>query len=337
MISVIIPAYNRLEPLRATLASARAALPPTGEIILVDDGSSPPLNEQLPGTELIRVRLHRQANQGSMQARLSGLRLASQPYVLFLDSDDLIHPDKMIRQIDAMTSTGAEISTSDYALLSTPGDSPIYEPGDPLEHYENSAELFLRVQPAPHNPIYLRSYLQKALAKPRIPPQRCYDPVGDVWLYYNLVPYPARQIHVSRPFTATGIHAEERFSRHWEHLGLASLFLMEDALLACPLEDSQTRHWIGTAAFRSWRALPRDFHADFSSRTLDVWRRSGAPTSPHLGGTRFHQLARWVGPVWSARILKFLTGHTYASCRTLGDVQLDLWKESLRQRPAPFL
>jgi len=52
VLSVVIPAYGRVEPLKYTLrsaaASARAAACPV-DIIVVDDGSEPSIEEQLAG------------------------------------------------------------------------------------------------------------------------------------------------------------------------------------------------------------------------------------------------------------------------------------------------
>lgn len=335
MISIIIPAFNRLGPLRATLASARAALPPGGELLLVDDGSNPPLDTQFSPSELANILVLRQSNQGSILARMNGLAHATQPYVLFLDSDDLIHPNKITDQIAAMESSGADVSTSDYATVVWSGDRPVYTPAHALESYNDAPDLFLRVQPAPHNPIYRRSYLQEALASPRIAPHRAYDPVGDVWLYYNLLPYPARLIHCPRPFTASGMHEEDRYSRHWEHLGLAALFLMEDALLASPPDDTRTHMWIGLAAFRSWRALPRDFNPVYSARTLDIWKQAGSPCNNTLGGKAFRLVSHFCGVETTARLFKSIMGHSYDSCRSLNDTQLNAWEKMLHDHPRP--
>jgi len=53
-VSVIIPAYERVEPLKYTLRSAAASIANSGyagEIIVVDDGSEPSVEEQLAGGE----------------------------------------------------------------------------------------------------------------------------------------------------------------------------------------------------------------------------------------------------------------------------------------------
>jgi glycosyltransferase involved in cell wall biosynthesis len=84
-ISVVIPAYGRVEPLKYTLRSAAASIAKSGyvgEIIVVDDGSEPSIEEQLGGFDAHHpVRFVRQANQGSIVARMTGLREAKGKYV----------------------------------------------------------------------------------------------------------------------------------------------------------------------------------------------------------------------------------------------------------------
>lgn len=325
-LSIVIPAYNRVGPLRLTLrCAARAAQAIAAEIILVDDGSDPPLAEVLSRTLDSPIVLLRQPNQGSMAARDAGLRAARGEYVLFLDSDDLVHPDKYSRQIAAMQAAGADLSYSDMAEyeLSDAGD-PVFRPGARLATAASLPEFFLRVQPVPHNPIYRRDYLLRHLTPPLVPLCRDYDPVGDVWIYYNLLPHPGSLVKVDAPLTAVGVHDETRFSRHWETLGFAALRLMEDFSSRCPdaPETEFARQLVGECAFDSWRRLPWDFPAEFQKRLLAIWRR--APRGPlgRLGGPGFTPLARLLGPVGAARVLRRLRGAPYAASRTLSDAEL---------------
>lgn len=322
-ISVIIPAFNRLEPLKLTLRTAwRAATALPAELVLVDDGSEPPLAEALAGWQDFPITILRQENQGSMVARNAGLRAARGEYIQFLDSDDLVHPEKFTRQIAAQRAAGADISYSDMAgyTLDAIG-APVFTPGEQIAATTDPLEFFLRVQPVPHNPVYRREYLLRHLTTPLVPERREFDPVGDVWIYYNLLIYPARVVKVAAPLTAIGVHEENRYSQHWEHLGLAALRLMEEFAAACPRTPATAaaRTAAGECAFHSWRRLPRDFDPAFVARTLALWRQ--APHGPlrNLGERRFALLARLLGPEPAGRLLRRLFGHTYASCRTLTD------------------
>ncbi len=322
-ISVVIPAFNRIAPLRHTLDSAlRAAALLPSEIIVVDDGSIPPLAETLPDFDRSPISFLRQPNQGSMVARHTGLLAARGDFILFLDSDDLIHPEKLTRQVAAMRESGADISYSDMARYELGADNaPEFQAAHALPTASGPVAFFLRVQPTPHNPIYRRDYLLRHLTRPIVPLHRRYDPLGDIWIYFNLLLHPASLVKVDAPLTAIGQHDENRYSSHWEKLGVASLRLMEDFLAACPATPatSAARTAIGECAFVSWRRLPRDFHSEFGSRLLALWRSTPRGPLSRLGEKRFVQLARCLGPEFAARLLRHIRGHTYASCRTLDD------------------
>ncbi|HWA10693.1 MAG TPA: glycosyltransferase family 2 protein [Opitutaceae bacterium] len=325
VVSIIIPAYNRTGPLRATLASARQAIEHLGEpaeIVLVDDGSEPPLapilaDEMRQGT----VRLLRQQNQGSIVARNHGLREAAGEFVLFLDSDDLIAPGKLRRHVERLRATGADITYDNVGRYDTTTGA--------LQTTENPAvatgteELVLQVQPAPHGPIYRRDYLRRALTPPLIPPLRKFDPVGDVWLYYNLCLFPGSVAKIDEPLTVIGQHDEERFSQHWERLGVASLKLMEAFSGLCPPTEAtrQARMLVGERAFNSWRRLPRGFSAEFCRRQLAVWRSAPDHSRMELGGPLFRALARVLGPVGAGHLLRRRNA-PYDGIRTISDEEL---------------
>jgi hypothetical protein len=336
-ISVIIPSYNRLEPLKLTLRSVARAAKVLGEpveTILVDDGSTPPMAEQLigfdSGTNVTQIR---QTNQGSIIARLSGLEAAQGEYVLFLDSDDLIHPEKFSRQLGAMEESCADVSYADMAAARLGADYEIagYEAAQALTATDDPARLFIEIQPAPHNPIYRREYLNRALASPVVKPQRAMDPSGDVWLFYNIAIYPAKIVKVIGALSAPGPHDQDRYSQHWEKLGIAALQIMECFMQACPdtIETIAARRAAGEAAFRTWRALPRDFNRGFTSRMLAVFR--GSPRGPlgRLGTPSFGRLARIIGPINTGRLIRKLRARPYSETRTLTpDEYMRLFSES---------
>jgi len=174
-VSVVIPAFNRTAPLRRTLDSAiRAAddLAEVVEILLVDDCSEPPLETALKGAlDPNRVRVIRQANQGSIVARQAGLREARGEFVLFLDSDDLVAPDKFRLHVDRLRADSADICYDDLGSVG-PGDRTLesIRTQTHLALASTIEDLVLRVQPAPHGPIYRRGYLDRALAAPLLPP-----------------------------------------------------------------------------------------------------------------------------------------------------------------------
>ena len=110
-LSIVVPVYNRAELLAYSLESvhrARGSL--QLEVIVVDDGSTPPLDPALPALQRIQARVIRQENQGLLFARLRGFKEATGRHTLFLDSDDLVNPEKLTAQVTAMDRTGVDVT-----------------------------------------------------------------------------------------------------------------------------------------------------------------------------------------------------------------------------------
>ncbi len=92
-VSVIIPSYQTpAETLARTLASLEGQTYPRElfEVIIVDDGSEPPLSA-LPSTPLdVRVARQERRGFGAPRARNNGARAAAHDILLFLDADMLV-------------------------------------------------------------------------------------------------------------------------------------------------------------------------------------------------------------------------------------------------------
>jgi glycosyltransferase involved in cell wall biosynthesis len=93
-VSVIIPTYNQAHFVASAVESALAQTYPDVEIIVVDDGST---DDPQAALAPYREKIHYiyQKNRGLSGARNTGFLASHGDYVLFLDSDDLIHPDKL--------------------------------------------------------------------------------------------------------------------------------------------------------------------------------------------------------------------------------------------------
>ncbi len=102
LISVVIPTYNRSETLKRTLASVLNQSRPCDEIIVVDDGSNDNTQELLH-THYPQVNIVYQSNQGVSAARNNGIKQAKGNWLCLLDSDDSWQPDKLERQIEALS------------------------------------------------------------------------------------------------------------------------------------------------------------------------------------------------------------------------------------------
>ncbi len=93
-VSVIIPVYKVEAYLPACLDSVLAQTFPDWEVICVNDGSPDNCGAILAeyAQKDSRIKVITQENQGLSMARNNGLKQAVGEYILFLDSDDFIHP-----------------------------------------------------------------------------------------------------------------------------------------------------------------------------------------------------------------------------------------------------
>jgi glycosyltransferase involved in cell wall biosynthesis len=110
LISVIIPTFNRAGSILRAIESAAGQTYPDLEIIVVDDGSTDGTMDLLRDFRCSRALhvIESGTNEGAPAARNRALAISAGQWVAFLDSDDMWHPRKLERQIDALLAAGAE-------------------------------------------------------------------------------------------------------------------------------------------------------------------------------------------------------------------------------------
>lgn len=102
-VGVVIPAFGRTDELARAITSVLTQTRPPDDIVVVDDGSKPPLTVAGPHGAHVKVRLVRHAvNQGAAAARQTGVEALSTTHVAFLDSDDTWLPEKLERQLEIL-------------------------------------------------------------------------------------------------------------------------------------------------------------------------------------------------------------------------------------------
>ena len=122
--SVIIPTFNSEKHICESIDSVLAQSYPSIEIIVVDDGSTDNtvtmVRQKLQGfanSQVVELGI----NGGASAARNAGLRLANGSWVQFLDSDDILMPGKIEKQMavcaDAPTDVAAIYSPWNWAFL----------------------------------------------------------------------------------------------------------------------------------------------------------------------------------------------------------------------------
>lgn len=128
LVSVIIPTHNRCELLQEAVQSVLLQKYRPLEIIIVDDGSTD--ETQLVVDEVLKIQASdvyidyfRQDNMGASVARDQGLKRCKGEYVQFLDSDDLLHCDKIMKQVDMMMDLDLDLVTCEQEYFEKiPGD-----------------------------------------------------------------------------------------------------------------------------------------------------------------------------------------------------------------------
>lgn len=116
-VSIIVPIYNVEKYLSANLDSIFGAKLEDKEILLVNDGTTD--NSFVIAEEYYKkfpdnVTLLTKTNGGLSSARNYGLERAKGEYVMFFDSDDLVHPEAIDIMTAAADSSHADIVVADY-------------------------------------------------------------------------------------------------------------------------------------------------------------------------------------------------------------------------------
>ncbi len=123
LVSILIPAYNAQEWIGETLKSAVGQTWSRKEIIVVDDGSRDQtlsIAGRFASKELSVVT---QSNQGAAATRNKAFSLCQGDYIQWLDADDLLAPDKVQHQMEAV-----ERGLGKRTLLSAAWASFMYRP-----------------------------------------------------------------------------------------------------------------------------------------------------------------------------------------------------------------
>lgn len=133
--SVVIPAYNVQNYIAECIKSIQEQTFTDFEVVIVNDGSKDD-TEQICRKLIAndsRFTLLSQDNQGPVMTRINGFRNSTAKYVLFVDSDDYIAPnrieeiDKLIRQDDEL-----ELIVASYSVFNEKDNNPIlnyFSPG----------------------------------------------------------------------------------------------------------------------------------------------------------------------------------------------------------------
>ena len=117
-LSVIIPIYNIAEYLRPCLDSVLAQTFEDYEVLMVDDGStdeSVAIVDEYAAKDKRFIAIHKK-NEGVSIARNTGLSMAKGEYITFLDSDDILAPERFGKAVKVLDENpGIDIVQCNWA------------------------------------------------------------------------------------------------------------------------------------------------------------------------------------------------------------------------------
>lgn len=150
-VAVVIPLFNKARFIRRTLESVLSQTHAAAEIVIVDDGSTDGSSECIADLLDGRVRLISQPNAGPGPARNRGIGETRQPWIAFIDGDDLWRPDHLasLGRIRAGVP-GAAVLATGYERQH--GDLRRAPPGAPSSHQATIFDLFQ--EPLATNPLH---------------------------------------------------------------------------------------------------------------------------------------------------------------------------------------
>jgi len=168
LVSVIIPSYNRVQYVTDALDSVWAQSYRPLELIVVDDGSTDDTEAVVKewiathnGSGFAATYQY-QENAGAPAARNHGLRETTGDWVKFLDSDDILHPTCIKRQVEASQSLGdREIVFGDLGVMDRAGEDREAEHYEPPEEDEGTFEYLIGHVVNTPTPLHRRSLLRE--------------------------------------------------------------------------------------------------------------------------------------------------------------------------------
>lgn len=119
LVSIIIPVYNSEKYLKYCIESAINQSYHNIEIILINDGAkdnSEQICKEYADKDK-RIKLLNQKNSGPATARNFGIMNSHGKFIMFLDSDDILHTDAIKYMLDIMLSKQSDIVVADYCCI----------------------------------------------------------------------------------------------------------------------------------------------------------------------------------------------------------------------------
>ncbi|PSB59038.1 glycosyltransferase family 2 protein [Chamaesiphon polymorphus] len=161
LVSIVIPCYNGETFVKEAIDSALGQTYSNLEVIVINDGStdrSLEIIESFGG----KIQIESTINQGVQLTRNKGLELATGDYIKFLDSDDVLLPDCIEKQVarsvqlplDSKSIVYGDVDWTDSQLQTIPGYPSQAQPSD-----LDPVAAIMSYSPLTSCPLHNRKYL----------------------------------------------------------------------------------------------------------------------------------------------------------------------------------
>lgn len=120
MVSVIVPVYQMEKYVERCIKSLLNQSYNNLEIILLDDGSTDnglQICKQWEKKDK-RIRVFDHSNQGVSYTRNQGIEKSTGEYLIFLDADDILHPDTIGSMVECIENERADVCICGYSVVS---------------------------------------------------------------------------------------------------------------------------------------------------------------------------------------------------------------------------
>ncbi|WP_228850347.1 glycosyltransferase family 2 protein [Aegicerativicinus sediminis] len=145
LVSVIIPIFNSKDFILDTLQSVIEQTYTYIEILIIDDGSIDGSLEMVQSIECENIRVFKNKGKGACAARNYGYALSKGDYIQFLDADDILSPDKIQKQVDALNGVIDKLAVCSTIHFRDEIQSGICTDSPYLISTDKPSEFFIRL------------------------------------------------------------------------------------------------------------------------------------------------------------------------------------------------
>jgi len=307
-VSILIPAHNAEPWIQQTLQSALAQSWANCEVIVVDDGSVDATLRIARGYEP-RIQVISQSKRGASAARNIAMQAATGDFFQFLDADDLLTPDKIQRQVEALITTQDPTAvascrwarfTSDPSLAEFV-DTEVFRDFEPIDFLVRHTRDGKMMHPA--------AWLVPRLVAARAGPWDERLSLNDDGEYFARVLVHASRIKYS-PFGASLYRSSlpGSLSGRKDRRALESLF-ESVSLISEHIRQRHDTAPVRLALANYWQRAAYEFYPEAPDLSKEAQNRAtsygGSTLEPALG-RRQRQLARFIGWKMTRRLARLI-------------------------------